>query len=959
MFKKQLRFSALFLATVLITTSLDMTAFAAESLGTASTGGEYDAAGAVAVSFSETGASLTGTAAGIAVSGSTVTISAAGTYLFSGSCSNGNILVAKDAGAVQLVLDGLDLTSTTTAPIQTKGGTNVVTITAAEGTQNTLADTDRSAAKPKAAINADKQLILNGRGELTVTGNNKNGIKTDTDLTISDLTLNVTAADNGLAADDVLTVNSGTLTINAQGDALHSSPDSVVAGETSADIVINGGSFDLTAQGDGIAADHDLAIYGGSFGVTTNGGYTTTLATDADSCKGFKGTNSIVILGGTFVVNSADDAFHSDAYVYLTAGDFTIQTGDDAVHADTSLIVGTDDTDADALKISITDSYEGLEAGTVYIYSGDISVVSSDDGINAAGDSSTDDDTFQPGGGGMPGGPGGNSAPGGTDSQIPDAGTTDSPYSINIYGGTILVNVSGDGLDSNGDIEVDGGVVTVWGAASDSQTADNSALDYDGTFTLNGGTILGAGSKQMAETITSAYQTVLTSTATASQGQYIVVTNSDSKVVACIKVIKAINHITYSSALLKSGATISISSTEQSVPTYNTANVPVPSVTAGSYTGTQKVSLTCATSGASIYYTTDGSAPSRASTKYTSAISVPVGSTTIKAIAVADGYYDSALLKASYVVAAAAEPETETESETETETTETETTETENQQIGTVSGFTAKAKTYDSISLSWKQVAGAEAYYIYRSVNKNAVNTLLAKIPSGTVTSYTDSTAATGTVYYYKICACAGGVYGALSDTVSAKTSLNKTQISKITKVKINSIKLTWKQVTGATGYEVYRSAKKSSGYKKIKTVKGSSTITCTNTGLSVGKTYYYKVRAYIVVNGVKVYSSYSSVASEKTSLSKSAITKISRVKSTSAKITWNKVTAATGYEVYRSAKKTGAYKKVKTVSGAGNITYTDTKLTKGKTFYYKVRAYTIVNGKKVYGSFSTIKSVN
>lgn len=312
-----------------------------------------------------------------------VTIQESGTYVLEGKSDAASVTVKKNAGDVTLVLNGVSIHSVDGAAIATKSGTDV-TLTAAAGTENSLSDTDRSGEKPKSAVNASEDLTLNGTGSLKITANNKNGIKSDTNVTIDGLDLDVTSADHGIAADNELTVKSGDITVVSGGDAMRSSPDEITE-DTAGNVVIYDGTFDLTAVGDGIQADADLTVQDGTFHVVTNGGHTTTLASDADSCKGLKAAEKLMILDGTFDMDTADDAFHSNNYCYLTKGSLTISTGDDAAHADTSLLVGEENCSDDDLYIKVNSCYEGLEAGTVYIYSGNIDVTSTDDGVNAAG----------------------------------------------------------------------------------------------------------------------------------------------------------------------------------------------------------------------------------------------------------------------------------------------------------------------------------------------------------------------------------------------------------------------------------------------------------------------------------------------------------------------------------------------------------------------------------------------
>lgn len=172
------------------------------------------------------------------------------------------------------------------------------------------------------------------------------------------------------------------------------------------------------------------------------------------------------------------------------------------------------------------------------------------------------------------------------------------------------------------------------------------------------------------------------------------------------------------------------------------------------------------------------------------------------------------------------------------------------------------------------------------------------------------------------------------------------------------SAKLTWKKLSGASGYEVYRSTKKSGKYEKIGTVTSGKKTSYTDKKVKIGKTYYYKVRAYKKSGSTKLYNPYSSVKSAKIKPGKVAVSKVTSTSSKKAKITWKKASGADGYEIYRSTSKNGKYKKITTVKSGKTTAYTDKKLKSKKTYYYKVRAYKNVGKKKVYGDYSKYKSV-
>ena len=505
-----------------------------------------------------------------------------GSYVFAGTGNDMSIAVKKEASAdANIILAGLDLTSSLTAPITVrKNSTAGVTINALEGTTNTLTDSDfnnadtygdtedggdgTNAEYAESAVikcKASSNVTLTGKGTLNLKCNTKNAIKSGESaaLTIENLTLNVNSAKNGISADNTLTINSGTVNVSADnGDAIRSDPNTVDADAgTAGNININGGTLSLKASSDGIQAAQDVTITGGTFNIMTGSGYTDrSFNKKTMSCKGIKAsasdddtedaTNTITISGGNFTLNTADDSVHSDGYVVITGGQFTILTGDDGVHGDTSLTLGEENSsDGDAV-INVVSSYEGLEAGNVYIYSGTYNVAASDDGINGAGgtDGSGGND-FNPGGG--PGGRGNQGGRGGFPgfpSGDWNTGSENAVYSINIYGGNVYVNCEGDGLDSNGSMNLEGGNVIVW---SQEAGRDNCPLDCDGTLYIKGATVFAAGGNAMNEiNPSSGSQTYITSTTNFTKGTTINVTNGSS-VVYSAEAIKRVNYVLYSS----------------------------------------------------------------------------------------------------------------------------------------------------------------------------------------------------------------------------------------------------------------------------------------------------------------------------------------------------------------------------------------------------------------------------
>lgn len=161
----------------------------------------------------------------------------------------------------------------------------------------------------------------------------------------------------------------------------------------------------------------------------------------------------------------------------------------------------------------------------------------------------------------------------------------------------------------------------------------------------------------------------------------------------------------------------------------------------------------------------------------------------------------------------------------------------------------------------------------------------------------------------------------------------------------------------GAKGYAIYRSTSKNGTYKKIATIKNPGTTTYIDKGLTTGRTYYYQLRSYKVSGGKKVYSNRSYISSCKPAPQAPKLNELTLSGSSKAKVTWKSVSGASGYQVYRSNAKNGEYKRVRTTTGKTSTTYYNNLIDNG-TYYYKVRAYRVVKGKKVYGAYSVVKSI-
>jgi len=420
---------------------------------------------------------------GVVVDNSLVTINSGGAYLISGVLDDGQILVdTQDEEIVRLILDGVDITSTTTAPIYIKNAEKTI-ITLANDTDNVVADGTayilEDGEEPNAAVFSNDDLTINGSGSLTVFANNNNGIDSDDNLVIISGSIAVTSVNDGMRGRDSLTVKDGDIIIDAGGDGMQANND---VDEGEGNIIIEGGSFDISAVNDGIQAENTLLIGGGTFRIVTSGG---SAEADLDdlvsgqrfdqrnndindlliSAKGLKAGVDLRILDGIFDLDTLDDSIHSNGVIQINGGYFLISSGDDGLHADSQLEIN-----GGTLDISLC--YEGIESTVITINDGTIHIAALDDGISAA--SNMDVEELEPG--------------------------TNRPMNtgenqLDINGGYIFVDSGGDGVDVNGDLTVNDGILLVNGGPS---TVPDGAFDFV-NFNINGGFILGVGSAEMAE----------------------------------------------------------------------------------------------------------------------------------------------------------------------------------------------------------------------------------------------------------------------------------------------------------------------------------------------------------------------------------------------------------------------------------------------------------------------------
>lgn len=524
---------------------------------------DYDPDKAVKIELNGTSAAASGNS--VQNSGSTITITEEGVYLISGTLEDGMLIVdAPDTAKLQLVFDGVNITSASSAPLYIKQADKVFVTLVGE---NSLANGGEFTAVDEnnidGAVFSKQDLTFNGSGSLAVTSPAGHGIVCKDDLVFTSGSYDIAAASHAIDANDSVRIRDAAITAQAGKDGIHA--------ENSDDsekgfIYIASGSIQIESEGDGVSAGAYLYIADGTVEILAGGGYEngakqssnnwgafgrgggvrggnsldgvadrasaeppgshgsmpdgempngeiinskktggemshgemrgpmsdspqingadtdSAAATDGSSTsmKGLKADGSILIEGGAFTIDSADDGIHSNTSVTICGGIFEIASGDDGVHAEDTLTVT-------AGTIHITNSYEGLEALHLAIEGGDIVLTATDDGLNAAGGADQ-------------------SGMGGRDGMFDGPARAGSGGSLIISGGTISINASGDGIDSNGTLEITGGHITVVGPAQ----GDTSTLDYDISGTISGGTFIGTGAAGMSQSFSSSEQGVIT-----------------------------------------------------------------------------------------------------------------------------------------------------------------------------------------------------------------------------------------------------------------------------------------------------------------------------------------------------------------------------------------------------------------------------------------------------------------
>ncbi len=456
-------------------------------------------AGEYTITLSDSGISTNADSSSAAVADNICTITQPGIFAVSGDMTEGQIVVNVDKtaypdGVVELDLMGVNLSNTTDSPIYVASIDDEVQIVAKKDTENTISDgTSYTNADGKmGAIYSCDDLKIKGTGSLTVNGNCEDAVVCKNDLKIYNGNITVNAVDDAVRGKDSVTIGNDTdtdfstlnLTVeSASGDGIKSTAtDTATADKSYGVVTINGGTVNINTFGDGIQGEQDVIINGGDLTVYTYQGssYTGSGSSSGSSnpwggggmsegnsnkipddlsAKGIKavglydetGTTyqsggNITINGGNIDVDSSDDCIHAGGNIDLAGGVLTLASADDGVHSDNALTIGNGSGTYDDLTVVMSTCYEGMEGMTITQNSGSVIVNSIDDGYNAAGGADGS----------------GSITPGGWGGNMGGNMSSSSSNAMDLKGGFVIVNATDgdhDGFDSNGNLNISGGIV--------------------------------------------------------------------------------------------------------------------------------------------------------------------------------------------------------------------------------------------------------------------------------------------------------------------------------------------------------------------------------------------------------------------------------------------------------------------------------------------------------------------
>lgn len=558
--------------------------------------GTYEESGAVYVTLSDDG--IAGETDGVVIDGQMVTITAEGTYIFSGTLSEGQIVVDADNAKVQIVFDNVDITCASSAAVYVKSAEKVF-VTLAEGSQNTLRNTDEYVAiddnNIDAVIFAKSDLTLNGTGSLTIISAEGHGIVSKDDLKIIGGTYDITAAGHALSGKDSVRIADGTFILTAEKDGIHAEN---ADDEEKGYIYIADGDFTITSDGDGMDASNIVQIEDGTLDITAGGGAANSLKTHESDVPGGPGGGmpqngekldgeSMPQMGEkpdgenmTEMGKRPDGTTPPEKPSQTDQSDTADETAapDNATDHQSSSAETTEDTTTDESGTST----KGIKAGGgMYLKGGTYQIDSADDSIHSNANITIADGTYT-----LATGDDGVHADdalivnGGTitvtesyegleglavtindgtiDITASDDGINTAGEKMELNGGYIHILAGGDGVDSNGDLTINGGEIYIDGPSDNG----NSAIDYGDRSSayVNGGTLVAIGSSGMAEVMSdsSKQKVLMVKLGEQMEAGNVVLTDSEGNVIVSYTALKSYDCVIISTAEVESGATYTL-----------------------------------------------------------------------------------------------------------------------------------------------------------------------------------------------------------------------------------------------------------------------------------------------------------------------------------------------------------------------------------------------------------------
>lgn len=261
------------------------------------------------------------------------------------------------------------------------------------------------------------------------------------------------------------------------------------------------------------------------------------------------------------------------------------------------------------------------------------------------------------------------------------------------------------------------------------------------------------------------------------------------------------------------------------------------------------------------------------------------------------------------------------------------------------------ASAASGVTVTWSQSIGAEGYRIYRKTGSSGWK-MIAAVTGEKTLRYSDTSVQSGTVYTYTVRAQKGGTLSSYLTTGAKVTYLTQPTVS--VSNGSTGVTVSWKKVSGSEGYRVYRKTPGGS-WSRIATLKGSDTLQYTDKGIADknGSTYLYTVRA-VKGSALSSYHSGKSIIR----LTRPSIAKLSNSSSRKLTVQWGRNSKATGYQIQYATSSGFSGAKTVTVTSGSTVKTTISSLTRGKTYYIRVRAVCTAGGVTSYSAWSSTKSL-